>query len=42
MGLVAHELLRHEAVCLTRAVSLLGELCIISLIFIGTSLPHCA
>ena len=41
-GLVAHELLRHEAVCLTRAVSLLGELCIISLIFIGTSLPHCA
>jgi hypothetical protein len=42
MALVGHELLRHDAVCLTRAMSLLGELCIISLIFIGTSLPHCA
>jgi hypothetical protein len=41
MGLVGHELLRHESVGLTRAASLLGELCIVSLVFIGTSLPHC-
>jgi len=41
MAVVAHELLRHDAVQLHRVMSVLTELCVISLIFLGTALPHC-
>ena len=42
MAVVGHELLRHNAVHLHRVMSVLTELCIVSLIFIGTALPHCS
>lgn len=41
MSVVGHELLRHDAVRLHRGMSVLAELCVLSLIFIGTALPHC-
>lgn len=42
MAVVGHELLRHDAVRLHRGMSVLAELCVVSLVFIGTALPHCA
>lgn len=41
MAVVGHELLRHDAVRLHRVMSVLGELCIVSLVFIGSALPQC-
>ena len=41
MAVVGHELVRHDAVRLHRGMSVLGELCVVSLIFIGTALPRC-
>lgn len=42
MAVVGHELLRHDAVRLHRGMSVLAELGVLSLVFIGTALPHCA
>lgn len=41
MAVVGHELLRHDAVRLHRGMSVLAEIGVLSLVFIGTALPHC-
>lgn len=41
MAFVGHELLRHETVLLHRGMAVLFELCVLSLIYIGSALPYC-
>ena len=41
MAFVGHELLRHETVLLHRAMAVLSELCVLSLVYIGSALPYC-
>ncbi len=41
MAVVGHELLRHDAVRLHRGMSVLAEIGVLSLVFIGTALPRC-
>ena len=41
MAFVGHELLVHESVLLNRAMALLSVLVVLSLIYIGTVIPHC-
>ena len=41
VALVSHELLRHDAVHLHRAMAVLSEIVMLSLIFLSAAVPHC-
>jgi hypothetical protein len=41
MAFVGHELVTHESMLLHGAMAVLSELVVLSLLYIGTAVPHC-